>query len=225
MSKYAIIVAGGSGSRMLSEVPKQFMLLNGQPIIIHTVKRFLAVADLEIVVVLPEAHLDRWLAIKNTYFQGQHGITETIGGSTRFQSVKNGLAKISGEAGYVSVHDAVRPLIKTSLINESFAQASRHDSAVLVVKSKDSLRKIDGESNQAIDREKIYQVQTPQTFELALFRKAYEQPESNAFTDDASVIESHGHRVHTINGDYANLKITTPEDLVIAESLLKFADL
>ncbi len=222
MKKFAIIVAGGSGSRMNSAIPKQFLSLHKKPIIIHTLEKFLAIENCQIVLVLPENEIETWIQISEKFNLQDSRIITTIGGNTRFQSVKNGLDKINTKEGLVAVHDAVRPLIKTEVIENTFSVASVKCAVVTYVDSKDSIRYIaDDNTNKALDRSKVKIIQTPQTFTLELLKKAYIQNEEIFFTDDASVVEHLGNEIFLINGHYENIKITTPEDLAIAEILLK----
>lgn len=218
MQKYAIIVAGGSGTRMQSELPKQFLLLGGRPILMHTIEAF-NFDDIQITLVLPRDQIQIWkdLCI-------QHGFNMAIniieGGETRFQSVKNGLHSIADERGLVAIHDGVRPLINRSIISEAFEQAITHGCAITSVSLKDSIREVTSKSNHSIDRSNFRLIQTPQTFQLDLIKEAFDRPYQPTFTDDASVFENIGHSIHLIQGDYRNIKITTPEDLSVAESFL-----
>lgn len=214
MNQFAIIVAGGSGSRMKSELPKQFLLLKGKPILQHTIERFAQFsASLRIILVLPARDLETWtrLCDKNNFYPA----LETVnGGGTRFQSVRNGLKRISAKDGLVAVHDGVRPFITPDIIRNSFDTAARTGAAVTAVAVKDSVRMLqpDG-SSRAVDRSVYQLVQTPQTFRLDRFRKAFEAEEQPFFTDCASVVEHAGFPVTLIEGSYQNVKITTPEDL------------
>jgi len=219
--KYVIIVAGGSGSRMQSDVPKQFLLLNGKPVLMHTIERYYnTFPDIQCTLVLPEAQISFWNSLCNQFqFTLKH--TVVTGGSSRFQSVKNGLSSINDTEGLVAIHDGVRPLTHSSTISESFSVAKEKGNAIAAVPSKDSLRKINGDKTEAVDRTQYYLIQTPQTFQLALIKKAFDIEESSLFTDDATVLEKAGHSIHLVNGSYDNIKITTNEDLVIAEAFLK----
>ncbi|MFD2570730.1 2-C-methyl-D-erythritol 4-phosphate cytidylyltransferase [Spirosoma soli] len=211
---FAIIVAGGSGSRMKSSISKQFLPLNGKPILQHTIERFLAVSPApQIILVLPARDLLTWATLCE-----QHDFyppIETVnGGPTRFQSVRNGLAAIRATDGLVAVHDGVRPFVSPEIIQHSFETAARTGSAVTCVPVKDSVRIVDTEGNsQAVDRSRYRLVQTPQTFRLDLFRQAFQTEEQPFFTDCASVMEHAGFPITLIEGAYENIKITTPEDL------------
>lgn len=220
---YAIIVAGGSGSRMKSEIPKQFLPLNGKPILLHTVEKFLQIPHIQVIIVLPKNDIEYWheITASNSIIQTQKdSITITVGGASRFQSVKNGLANIKSD-GLVAVHDGVRPLINLEIIQNSYAVAAQKGTAVTSVWAKDSVRQVneDGESI-ALDRTKLKLVQTPQTFRVSLMKKAFETEEQSFFTDCASVLEFAGEKITLIDGAYENIKITTPEDMLVAEAFL-----
>lgn len=219
MKKYAIIVAGGSGSRMKSNLPKQFMEIGGLPILMHTLKKFKeANADIELILVLPESQFAFWNELCEIHAEFMKIIPHQLvaGGKSRFQSGKNGLDVIENE-GLVAIHDGVRPFVSAEIINESFRIAEEKGTAVVSVASKDSVR-ING---KAIDRATIRLIQTPQTFQTYLLKKAFETEELATFTDDASVAEHAGFTINLIEGSYENIKITTPEDLLWAEVLLR----
>jgi 2-C-methyl-D-erythritol 4-phosphate cytidylyltransferase len=219
--KYAIIVAGGSGSRMKSAIPKQFLPLGSKPILVHTISKFLQIVDLQIILALPSDAIEYWNTISAQYFADTSRINAVEGGITRFQSVKNALSSIVGESGLVAVHDGVRPFVSLEIIESSFVLAQKKQTAVVCVDSKDSVRLIEGEGNKSVERKNVKLIQTPQTFELNLLRKAYEVDDSEIFTDDASVVEKYGHSIFLLDGDYRNIKITSPEDLEIGELFLK----
>jgi len=211
---FAIIVAGGSGSRMQSDVPKQFLLLTGKPILQHTLERFLTVLPAQnIILVLPARERRTWAALCE-----QHEFTAAVrlvdGGASRFQSVRNGLAAIGDTDGVVAVHDGVRPFVSPDIIRHSFETAARQGSAVTCVPAKDSVRVVapDG-SSRAVERASVRLVQTPQTFRLDWFRQAFATDEQPHFTDCASVLEYAGFAITLIDGSYENIKITTPDDL------------
>ena len=217
--EYALIVAGGKGTRIKSILPKQFIELLGKPILLHTIEAFLRYStELKIILVLPENDFSIWKSICIKY-NFNYPILLEKGGETRFQSVKNGLSKIDGN-GLVAIHDGVRPLISTAIIGASFHLAAAHQSAVAAVRLKESIRMTDQDNTKAVDRSKFRLIQTPQTFELQLIKKAYEIKEDASLTDDASVAEKAGHIISLFEGSYENIKITTPEDLVIAEALM-----
>ena len=213
MQKIALIVAGGQGERMNTAIPKQFLLLKGTPILIHTLKQFSHFE--EIVLVLPSMQFDYWHSLCDTYnFTLKH--TLVAGGGTRFHSVKNGLEKVDDES-IVAIHDGVRPLASTSLINRLISKAKDGMGIIPIVPVKDSIRKIDGGNSTHIDRSKLYKVQAPQCFFSSDIKKAYAQKFSEHFTDDASVFESTGGKITTILGENKNIKITTEEDLRLSE--------
>lgn len=218
--KSVIIVAGGSGTRMELAVPKQFLMMAGKPILIHTIEAFLNYDPaIRLILVLPKDHLETWEDIQIEYLSNKE-VTVVAGGNSRFQSVKAGLSVVT--TGLVAIHDGVRPLIPEEVIAASFDAAEKTGSGVAMVKVKDSIRKRDASgSTQARDRSRYLAVQTPQTFRADLIKKAFEQEESDWFTDDATVYECSGQKVTLVNGDYRNFKITTLEDLLIAEALLK----
>jgi len=213
MRKFAIIVAGGSGSRMKSEIPKQFLLYSGEPIIIKTLRKFQeAYDDIEIVVVLPEKHLSHWVALEK-HFPFTSKIKTALGGATRTDSVKSGLEEIH-EDGLVAVHDAVRPFTSIETITSSFDSAEKKGSGVAAVTLKDSIREVlANDRSEARDRKNYVLVQTPQTFDSKKLKLAYQKAGDATFTDDATVFEKAGFDVHLVKGSYANIKITTPEDI------------
>jgi 2-C-methyl-D-erythritol 4-phosphate cytidylyltransferase len=218
--EYALIVAGGKGTRIKSSTPKQFLELLGLPILMHTLNAFYRYSEkIKVILVLPEDDFVIWedLCMKHHYTK-PYSLQK--GGETRFQSVKNGLSLIEGD-GLVAIHDGVRPLISEDIIGASFRLAAVHKSAVAAVRLKDSIRMTDQDSTKAMDRSSFRLIQTPQTFETAMIRKAYEIREESSLTDDASVAEKAGIKISLFEGSYENLKITTPEDLIIAEALLK----
>jgi len=220
MNKYAIIVAGGRGVRMGADVPKQFLVLAGKPILMHTLEAFdRAILDLQLIVVLPSDQIEIWKSLTREYsFDIAHKITE--GGETRFGSVKNGLQLVA-EDGLVAIHDGVRPLVSKEIINRSFEEAFVFGNAVTSVKLKESIRELSKESNKSVDRNFYRSIQTPQTFKSTLIKSAFTNAKHSDFTDDAGVLESNGVKIHLIEGDYKNIKITTKEDLLFAESILK----
>ncbi len=218
---YAIIVAGGSGSRMRAVLPKQFLTLNGYPILMHTLQAFAASdAQPELILVLHPDYHEYWSRLCDEYaFQIPHTISN--GGDTRFASVKNGLSFISATNALVAIHDAVRPLTGKAIIDNAYAHAATYGNAVVAVKSRDSVRRLAGEHSVSLLRDEIWLVQTPQTFRFSQLKKAYEQPFSPWFTDDASVVEQSGEKINLVEGSYQNIKITFPEDISIAELFIK----
>lgn len=212
MEKYAIIVAGGIGKRMQSDLPKQFLFVEDEPIIVKTIRQFLAFDEhIKMIVVLPSDHFQRWHELK-TEFLGEVSIQEVAGGRTRTLSVLAGLSMVNGE-GLVAIHDAVRPFVSKETIGDSYRSAALHGSGVATVALKDSIREVVGESSTTRNRDNYRIVQTPQTFNLAMLKKAYSRIGDHSFTDDASVFEYAGNPVYLVEGSYGNIKITTPEDL------------
>lgn len=220
MTEYALIVAGGTGTRMKSKVIKQFLSLLGKPVLMHTIDAFKRYSpSIQIHVVLPQDQIDHWKGLCESHnFNIPHELT--VGGLTRFQSVKKGLHKLPNE-GLVAIHDGVRPLVDENTIAASFRLASVHGSAVAAVRLKESIREVDPDKTRAVDRSKFRMIQTPQTFKLTLIKEAYELPEEPSHTDDASVAERAGHLISLFEGTYDNIKITTPEDMPIVEALLQ----
>jgi len=221
MKNYAIIVAGGKGSRMNSAVPKQFLILEGKPVMMHTITAFhKSEAQPEIIVVL-NIHLHHaWEALCREYnFQVPHSVVK--GGEERFHSVKNGLKLIKGKA-IVAIHDAVRPLVTTALIDQSFRTAAEKGNAVTGVTPTDSVRQINAlGGTKALQRAELMLIQTPQTFTMDILKKSYQEAFRNDFTDDASVVEFAGHEIHVIAGERENIKITQGADLELAALYLK----
>lgn len=215
-----IIVAGGSGRRMGATLPKQFMMLGNEPILSHSINRIHeALPAAEIVVVLPEEHIALWRNIAARFDIAHHKIT--AGGTERFYSVKNGLKELSDEVKIIAVHDAVRPLASKKLIIKLILEAEKSVAVIPVVAPVDSFRKIEGDDSKIIDRSALRIVQTPQVFNATILRRAYEQDFSSTFTDDASVVEAIGEKITLCEGERGNLKITTPEDMIIATALLE----
>ena len=219
MEKYVIIVAGGSGKRMGGELPKQFLLVSGKPILMHTVESFARVSeDFKFILVLPEAHFSTWNALVEEY-NFTIPVTLVSGGAERFFSVKNALAHVP-EGALVAVHDGVRPFASKETINEAFTLASEKGAAVPVIDEVDSLRRVLSGASQAVNRAEYKRVQTPQVFKSTILKNAYNQEFSCAFTDDASVVESIGHSITLTTGNVENIKITTPHELLLAEALI-----
>ena len=223
-SFYAIIVAGGSGSRMGTGIPKQFLELNGKPVLMHTITAFYQNKHHpHIILVLASADLERWEELKKKHhFDIPHQII--FGGAERFYSVKNGLSLIQQKNSVVAVHDAVRPLVSQNTINNCFQTATEKGNAIATVPAKDSVRKLKHGKSEALPRSEIYLVQTPQTFQLEQLTAAYQQDFDSFFTDDASVVEKAGYQINLEKGDEFNFKITFKEDLKLAETILKMQD-
>jgi len=217
---YVIIVAGGTGSRMRSAVPKQFLLLKGKPVLMHTVEAFYhSETKPEIIIALAaELHLQWQQLCTQHHFNIPHQLVQ--GGETRFHSVKNGLDSIPDTPdSIISVHDAARPLTERRIIDKSYIHATEHGNAVAAVKSRDSVRQVKNNGSASLNREDIYLVQTPQTFLSSQLKQAYLQP-YDGFTDDASVVEAAGFTINLIEGSSRNIKITFAEDIAFAEWLM-----
>jgi len=219
VKKYAIIVAGGTGSRMGGTLPKQFLLINDKPVLYYSLKAFLdAYDDLEIILVLPVAFTDLGQEIIDAYFDNTR-IRLVSGGDTRFHSVQNGL-KLVNEEAIVFVHDAVRCLVSVALIHRCHEAVMETGSAIPVISCKDSVRFIDESGSEVIDRSRIVMVQTPQTFHSKILLPAYQIDYKDKFTDEATVVEAYGLKVSLIEGEETNIKITRPVDLIIAQQIL-----
>lgn len=219
MKHYAVIVAGGSGNRMQTETPKQFLLLNNLPVLMHTIKAF-AQSDTQpkILVVLNSDQHNYWKRLCNEFnFNIPHEII--AGGSERFYSVQNAINSID-ENSFVAIHDAVRPLISKQLIDNSFKQAVALGNVIVAVQSSDSVRLLKNGETSAIERNEVYLVQTPQVFHISVLRSAYKQKFGLSFTDDASVVEALGEKINMIDGERNNIKITYRIDLELAEMLI-----
>ncbi len=215
----ALIVAGGIGNRMQSPIPKQFLELNKKPILFHTLEKFYQFDEkIQLVLVLPDHQMNYWEKLCKEYkFKVKH--TLVAGGETRFDSVSNGLQHIPDDH-FVAIHDGVRPLVSMQVINRCFRVASKSGSAIPVITVNESLRQVDDESSNIIDRDQIRIVQTPQTFKADLIKSAYKLDNCPEFTDDASVYEANGGHVKLVSGNRENIKITQPLDLKIAEALI-----
>lgn len=214
-----IIVAGGKGLRMGSDLPKQFIPIGGKPVLMHTIEAFYSFDKaMNIILVLPESHQNYWKELCSGYgFDVPHRIAS--GGETRFHSVKNGLALV--EEGVVAVQDGVRPFASEEMIKRCFDAVKHYAAVIPVIDSTDSLREMtDAENSRIIDRSRIRLVQTPQVFSAEVLKKAYQTEFKETFTDDASVVEAAGVLVHLVKGEVTNIKITTPLDLKIGELIL-----
>ena len=219
MKKTAIIVAGGTGQRMGTALPKQFLAIEGKSILLHTVDQFVsAFSDINFVIVLPADYIH-----EGENIIASSGLSQSFlfvaGGDTRFQSVKNGLAQ-ADPASIVFVHDAVRCLLTPDLIQRCYQQAVEKGSAIPAVSSTDTVRIIEGTKHHVVDRANVMMIQTPQTFNAAILQKAFEQAYQSSFTDEANVLETSGTEVFLIEGEYENIKITRPLDLAIAAYIL-----
>ena len=219
MKKIALIVAGGKGRRMNKDIPKQFMLLKNKPVLYHTLKAFSeAYENIEFILVLPEEHMGKGQEIIDGYFDPSR-FRLCAGGRTRFHSVQNGLALIDEES-IVFVHDGVRCLLTSKLVKKCYEAAVENGTAIPVVECTDSVRMITDSGNKILNRSKLRLVQTPQTFHSNILLPAFKIDYKDKFTDEASVVEAFGLKVHLIEGEVNNIKITTPGDLLLAESLL-----
>ena len=224
---YVIIVAGGKGLRMGADVPKQFLPLGGKPVLMRTMECFYRFdAQLQMVLVLPRDQQTYWHELCRTHnFSLPYLLAD--GGTTRFESVRNGLALISSDAqGVVAVHDGVRPMVSTAVVERCFGVAQQAKAVIPVMPVVETLRQVmpDGTS-QTVNRDAYRLVQTPQTFDLQLLKRAYQQPYRSDFTDDASVVEALGMPIAMVEGNKENIKITTPFDLEVCERLLALSSL
>ncbi|MCL2073541.1 MAG: 2-C-methyl-D-erythritol 4-phosphate cytidylyltransferase [Marinilabiliaceae bacterium] len=219
LARNVIITGGGTGKRMGHILPKQFHPLNEKPILMHTIQKFYDFDQyIEIVVALPWKHIDFWKEqCKIHNFTVPHTIVE--GGRTRFHSVKNGLAMLK-TSGLTGIHDAVRPFVSIKTITNCYETAGREDCAVPVVVMQDSLRFLSSERSFCCKREKYRLVQTPQVFKTKIIKDAYDQEFTEDFTDDSSIVEATGQQITIVSGNFENIKITTPLDLIIAEAIL-----
>jgi 2-C-methyl-D-erythritol 4-phosphate cytidylyltransferase len=220
MKRYALIVAGGSGSRMNSSIAKQFIELNGKPILMRTIDNFFRFdPSLTIILVLPKEQLYFWqILCEKHHFSIKHQVV--AGGETRFQSVKNGLALIT-EEGIVAIHDGVRPLVSHATILRCFDVAAKWGNAIPCLPVYETVRHISNGDSALIDRNALRFIQTPQVFSSALIKSAFEQPYEESFTDDASVLEKTGEKIQLVEGNRENIKITEPLDLIIAEAFMR----
>lgn len=220
LTKTAIIVAGGKGERMQSTIPKQFLEIQGKPILMRTIEAFYRYdVSIRLILVLPESQMDYWKELCTKHlFQLPHQLVE--GGQTRFNSVKNALEYIKFPA-MVAVHDGVRPFVSSDTLSRCFIEAEKQGTAVPVMDVTDSIRQINGMSNQSVDRSAYKLVQTPQVFRSEILLNAYKQNFSTLFTDDASVVEATGITINLVEGNRENIKITTNFDLLFGETLFK----
>jgi 2-C-methyl-D-erythritol 4-phosphate cytidylyltransferase len=219
--QYVIIVAGGTGSRMQINTPKQFIEINGEAIIVRTIKAFLNYNSL--IKIIISVHKDfkvylEELLIKNGL--NKNNIQITLGGETRFQSVKNGLSLIEDQNAIVGIHDAARPFVSIQTIKTCFDTAKEKGNATPFVFVTDTVRKVDGQFNSSVDRSLFRIIQTPQCFLASKIKDAFAQEYNPIFTDDASVLEYNGEKINLVEGNIENIKITTPFDLSIAKTLL-----
>ena len=220
MKRYAIIVAGGKGLRMGGELPKQFIPIEGRPVLMRTLDAFHACdASIQLILVLPHDHQAYWHELCAQYqFVVPHRIAD--GGATRFHSVQSGLSLVDAPEALVAVHDGVRPFMSPEVIRRCYAEAEAHGAVVPVIPVVETVRQLVGEGSKTVARDAYRLVQTPQTFRATLLRRAYEQPYCDAFTDDASVVEALGSAVSLVDGNRENIKLTTPFDLIVAKALV-----
>lgn len=219
-----VIVAGGSGSRMQSVLPKQFLMLGGLPVVARTINTFSeALPGADIVVVLPEQHIALWENLRARFDVARHRVV--AGGKERFHSVLNGINALSDEVEYIAVHDGVRAMATKKLIIRAMLAAEEHGAVIPVVDVVDSYRRVDGVESYIVPRSELRIVQTPQVFRAQVLRDAYNQPFSPAFTDDASVVEAAGGRIVLVDGERTNIKLTTPEDMAYSEWILQEREL
>ncbi len=219
---YVIIVAGGKGLRMGSDIPKQFLPIGGKPVLMRTLERFREYStELQIILVLPENQQDYWLQLCQQYHFGvKYQLAN--GGQTRFHSVQNGLALVPDDAdGVVGVHDGVRPFPSIDVIQNCYEAARTAKAVIPVIPVVETVRHLEGEGSVTVPRGDYRLVQTPQTFDIQLLKAANRQPYLDGFTDDASVVESYGHAITLVEGNRENIKITTPYDIVVAEALCR----
>ncbi|NGM73166.1 2-C-methyl-D-erythritol 4-phosphate cytidylyltransferase [Sphingobacterium sp. SGL-16] len=226
LSRVVIIAAGGTGSRLNANLPKQYMLLNNKPVLMHTIQAFENHVD-KIVVAIHAEMVDYWNELcQENQFNIPHELV--LGGKTRFQSIRNAINYLEtrfpdfffNEDSTIAIHDAARPLVDSDLIEKSFALAFEGKSNVLANKSTNSIRIGSINENDAVDRDTVWQIQTPQTFPAQVLLEAYQQLELPTFTDDASVVEKIGYSIHLIESSHKNLKLTFPEDFEIAKLYL-----
>lgn len=220
MEEYVIIVAGGTGKRMKSDLPKQFILVNNKPIILHTINKFIDYnKDIKLVIAMQKNYFDYWKTLCKTYgFNKKHQLIEA--GKERYFTVKNALNDIPYSEGIVAIHDAVRPMVNIATIRQCYAKAKEKGNAIPIVPLTNSIRKITKTKNKSVERTNYVAVQTPQCFKISLIKEAYQQSYKKSFTDDASVYESFGGEIITVEGNSDNKKITTPLDIIIAKNLL-----
>lgn len=221
MSDYIIVVAGGKGLRMGSDIPKQFLPIGGKPVLMRTLERFREYSeDLQIILVLPEAQQEYWQGLCEKYdFKVEYLLAN--GGQTRFHSVQNGLALVPDNAeGVVGIHDGVRPFPSISVIRNCYETARIAKAVIPVIPVVETVRHLNNDDSMTVPRNEYRLVQTPQTFDIQLLKAANHQPYNDGFTDDASVVESYGHKITLVEGNRENIKITTPYDITVAEAII-----
>ena len=219
-AKQAVIfVAGGTGTRMGSPLPKQFLTLNNTPILIHTLRNFFSFnRNFEMIVVMHHDYISFWKDLC-LQFEDVPEHTVVAGGEERFHSVKNGIEAVSSDVEHIAIHDAVRPLVSHETLTRCFNTLNEHNAVVPAIPINDSIREVHGVLNKSVDRSLYKRIQTPQCFESSMLKEAYSKPFSPLFTDDASVVEANDHSVFLVEGNLENIKITSPIDLIVGESL------
>jgi 2-C-methyl-D-erythritol 4-phosphate cytidylyltransferase len=221
MKKIALIVAGGNGTRMNNEIPKQFLFIKNKPVLYYSIKAFFdAYEDIEIILVLPEEHIGKGQEVIDGYFDSDK-FKIAPAGRTRFHSVQNGLSLIDEKEAIIFVHDGVRCLLTSALINRCYEAALENGTAIPGVASKDSVRLVTDDGNKALNRDQVRIIQTPQTFHSKILLPAYAIDYKDHFTDEATVVEAFGLKVNLIDGEKENIKITIPSDLFVAEFVLE----
>jgi 2-C-methyl-D-erythritol 4-phosphate cytidylyltransferase len=220
MKNTVIIVAGGAGTRMGSAIPKQFLLIKGKPVLMHTIEKFITFdSSLDLIITLPENQMETWKNLCTQYnFNYNHKVV--IGGFTRFHSVQNALVEVAADSGIVAIHDGVRPLVSIETIKKCFEVAESKGNAIPAIQVNESIRRISGNASEIVNRDGICIVQTPQVFKYNTIIAAYTQAYAPEFTDDASVVEKSGVSINFIDGNRENVKITFPADIVFVEKLL-----
>jgi 2-C-methyl-D-erythritol 4-phosphate cytidylyltransferase len=214
-----IFVAGGTGTRMGSPLPKQFLTLNNTPILIHTLRNFFSFnRNFEMIVVMHHDYISFWKDLC-LQFEDVPEHTVVAGGEERFHSVRNGIEAVSSDVEHIAIHDAVRPLVSHETLTRCFNTLNEHNAVVPAIPINDSIREVHGIFNKSVDRSMYKRIQTPQCFESTVLKEAYSKPFSPLFTDDASVVEANGHSVFLVEGNLENIKITSPIDLIVGESL------
>jgi len=214
-----IFVAGGTGTRMGSPLPKQFLTLNNTPILIHTLRNFYSFnRNFEMVVVMHHDYISFWKDLC-LQFEDVPEHTVVAGGEERFHSVKNGIEAVSSDVKHIAIHDAVRPLVSHETLTRCFNALNEHNAVVPAIPINDSIREVQGVLNKSVDRSLYKRIQTPQCFESTMLKEAYSKPFSPLFTDDASVVEANDHSVFLVEGNLENIKITSHIDLIVGESL------